>query len=71
MAPMTARVLAFLRRYGSISNLEAHDRLQCRSVSRRICDLKELGYDITTERKRDKFGQPYVRYHLARASRAA
>ena len=35
-----------------------------RSLPRRICDLKEQGYQFTREWKKDLTGQRYVRYFI-------
>jgi len=49
---------------GHITAIEAQALYKCRSLSRRICDLKAAGYKITTVRKTDLTGQRYVRYYL-------
>ena len=49
---------------GSISNVEAQAVYKIRSLPRRICDLKEIGYEFSRERKKDLTGQRYVRYYL-------
>lgn len=64
LSPQAARVLAHLEAAGSITNVEAHAVLKCRSVSRRITELVDAGWDITKEHKRDSQGQRYVRYVL-------
>lgn len=64
-APMTKAVLGLLRSKGSLTSIEAQGVLRCRSLARRILDLKKLGWDIVTEMKRDATDQRYARYHLA------
>ena len=49
---------------GSISNVEAQAVYKIRSLPRRICDLKEIGYEFSREWKKDLTGQIYVRYYL-------
>ena len=63
-AGMNDLVLSHLKRVGDISALEAQGMYKCRSLSRRICDLKEAGYAITSVHKVDNTGQRYVRYFL-------
>jgi len=63
-APMTAAVLDLLRRKGAVTQVEAQAVLRCRSLARRILDLKHLGHKIVTEMKVDNTGQRYARYHL-------
>jgi len=49
---------------GHISAIEAQALYRCRSLSRRICDLKAAGYDIVSVPKMDVNGQRYARYYL-------
>jgi len=48
----------------SISWVEANDLYRVRSLARRIADLRERGWPIISEWKRDALGQRYTRYHL-------
>ena len=50
----------------SISGVEAAELYRVRSLSRRICDLKELGWNIVSEWREDPLGQRYKKYTLAR-----
>ena len=45
-----ARVLDWLRRWGSITDTEARDKLKISRVGARIYDLRKRGHDILTER---------------------
>jgi biotin operon repressor len=36
-----------------------------RSLPRRIKDLREQGYDIVSDKRKDLNGQRYVRYNMA------
>lgn len=47
---------------GSITSVEAQALYRCRSLSRRICDLKSEGFLIDTEMRVDVTGQRYARY---------
>ena len=59
------KILAHLKQVGSISFVEANDLYRCRSLTRRIADLREAGYDIVSEWRTDTLGQRYTRYSLA------
>lgn len=48
----------------NISNMEAWNLYGIRSITRRITDLKEMGYVIHSERRVAPNGQRYVRYHF-------
>ena len=52
--------------YDDISNIEAQAVYKIRSLSRRICDLKDRGYNFTREWKKDLMGKRYVRYFINR-----
>ncbi|MBY5849811.1 hypothetical protein HFN51_04465 [Rhizobium leguminosarum] len=64
-APMTAQVLQMLRRKGDVTTIEAQGVLRCRSLSKRITELKRLGHNITRTLHNDHTGQRYARYILA------
>lgn len=64
MAPQTKLILDHLKDHGNISSMEAQGMFKCRSLPRRILDLKDAGYDITSVMKVDSTGQRYVRYVL-------
>ena len=50
---------------GSITNVEAHAVLKCRSVSKRISELVNIhGIEIAKLYRRDSTGQRFVRYVL-------
>ena len=50
----------------SISGVEASAVYKIRSLSRRICDLKEEGFVFVAEWKTDPTGQRYKRYTIVR-----
>jgi hypothetical protein len=60
--PMVDILLAHFQKVGNISALEAQGMFKIRSLSRRICDLKERGHVIRPVMKLDSSGQRYVRY---------
>lgn len=64
LSPQSQTVLAHLVKAGSISGVEAAAVHRVRHLPRRIADLRDAGYQITPERKKDAVGQAYVRYHL-------
>ncbi|MGV1762779.1 helix-turn-helix domain-containing protein [Rhizobium rhizogenes] len=64
-APMTAQVLQMLRRKGDVTSIEAAGVLRCRSLSKRISELKRLGHNISRTLHEDHTGQRYARYILA------
>lgn len=64
MKPQTAAIYKHLCDVGTITNVEAQAVYKSRSLTKRISELKVLGYDIKSEWKRDHTGQRYVRYWL-------
>ena len=65
MRPQTHQVLRHLIAAGSITNVEAHAVLKCRSVSKRISELVNThGIEIAKLHRRDSIGQRFVRYIL-------
>jgi len=61
------KILNHLIDVGSISFVEANDLYRVRSLPRRIADLRENGFQIKSEWKKDRLGQRYVRYTLVDA----
>lgn len=49
----------------SITGVEAATLYGIRSLTKRICELKSLGYRINAVTKRAPTGQRYVRYYYA------
>jgi hypothetical protein len=60
-------ILAFMRKNGSISPLEALDEFGCFRLGARIYDLKKLGYSITSTTKADINGHRWASYSLIEA----
>jgi hypothetical protein len=65
-APATLVILQHLQKVGNISGIEASSLYKCRALPRRIKDLKDLGWPITSSMRKDATGQRYVRYELAK-----
>jgi len=61
------KILSHLVDVGSITGLEALDMYRVRSLPRRIADLRENGFQIKSEWRKDRLGQRYVRYILTDA----
>lgn len=61
---MTKAVLDLLKAKGSLTSLEANGVLKCRSLAKRVSELRELGWCISRELKKDHSGQRYARYTL-------
>ena len=56
-------VLQHMEKYGSISSYEAFEKYRITRLSARIHDLREQGFNITTENKVKK-GTHYAVYRL-------
>jgi hypothetical protein len=62
--PMSAMILRHLEDKGSITSVEAQALYRCRSLSRRITDIKSWGFPVSSVLKSDATGQRYARYYL-------
>lgn len=67
LSPQSRIVLNHLQAVGSITAVEASAVHRVRSVSRRITEIGDEGFNIRKEFKRDVNGQRYVRYVLVAA----
>lgn len=67
LTSQTQSVLAHLRRYGSISPMEAQVAYGIMRLASRIHELKKTGYEISTELRQDGAGHRYARYHIQQA----
>lgn len=63
-APQTLKIAGHLQKIGSITGVEASAIYKCRSLPRRIKDLRDFGIAVRSETKYDLTGQRYVRYVL-------
>lgn len=65
MTPQLRKILTHVNRVGYITVRAAMMDYGIGSLSRRICDLEALGFQVTTERCRNPgTGQRYVRYFV-------
>lgn len=64
LSPQQELLLEYLRKGRTLSNQHAVNSLGIQSVSRRITELIEMGFDIIKEWKQDHFGNRYVVYKL-------
>lgn len=65
LAPQARTVLLHLEKRGSISPLEAQGTYGITRLAARIHDLKQAGYPVKAEMRKDAAGKPYARYHVA------
>jgi hypothetical protein len=61
------KILKLLERGRGITQLQALDMFGCMRLGGRICELREQGYDIQTERVKTRTGKIIARYKLRRA----
>lgn len=69
MPPMTLSIFNHLKAVGSITQVEAQALYRCRSLSRRITDIKQAGYSVRREMRKDHTGQRYARYFMRKGAR--
>jgi hypothetical protein len=60
---MTSLVREHLVQKGSISGVEAAALYRCRSLTKRISELRAAGFAVLAEWQADRTGQRYVRYY--------
>lgn len=62
------KIIAYIKKHGSITPLDALREFGCMRLATRIFELKEDGYKIKTviEKSKNKSGEPvhYARYYL-------
>lgn len=63
-APQTLKIASHLNEAGSITGVEASAIYKCRSLPRRIKDIRDSGIEVKSETRFDLTGQRYVRYVL-------
>ena len=68
------KIVEYMRKYGSITQMQAYIDVGCWRLASRISDLKRQGYAIRTERikvkNRDGGFTPIARYSLAEVGNA-
>lgn len=69
MTPQARTVLRHLIKEGSITPMIASGIYKVRSLPRRILDLKEAGFNIERELRKDATGQRYAFYAMSNADR--
>lgn len=62
------RIVEYMRKHGTITQLEAYLDIGCWRLASRICDLKRKGYRIKTETAyvKNRYGEevPVAKYSL-------
>lgn len=58
------KILEHLKKYGVITSMEAFQTYQITRLAGRIHELREKGYNITTEKRKAKNGAIYAAYRL-------
>lgn len=64
MTPQAQTILTHLANHGPITGVEAEAVYRVRHLPRRIADLRDMGFGITSSIHRDATGQRYARYTL-------
>lgn len=63
------RIIEYIKRYGSITPLDALKEFGCMRLASRMCDIKAMGYGIVREfeHSKNRDGEPvkYARYRFA------
>lgn len=67
LQPSRRKVLAHLEEYGNISPRDALITYGIARLAPCIFDLREAGYNIVTEMRKDAADHPYARYFLETA----
>ena len=59
---MSRLIREHLEQKGSISGIEAAALYRCRSLTKRISELRQTGFAVIAQWHSDRTGQRYVRY---------
>lgn len=71
LKPSARKVLAHLFRRGSISPIEAQVSYGLTRLAAAVHELRNSGYPIRTDLKKDEAGHRYARYRMQQALRGA
>ena len=72
LTPQMRSILNHVKRVGYITPREARDNYQIESLSRRMCDFKDLGWEVRSELTAHPVtGQRYTRYYLTSPEQVA
>lgn len=72
LSPQMRKIVSHCNRAGHITQRAALDDYGIMALPRRIRDLKELGFEVRTERRKNPgTGQRYVRYFVTAPKAAA
>ena len=64
MTPQAQKVLTHLANHGTLSGVEAEAVYRIRHLPRRVADLRDAGFNIQSNMRKDPTGQRYVAYEL-------
>ncbi|MDD5395283.1 MAG: helix-turn-helix domain-containing protein [Thiothrix sp.] len=64
LQPQTRKILAHLNKRGSISPMEALVTYGCFRLAAQIFKLRQVGYNIVTDVRKDNVAHQYARYVL-------
>lgn len=69
MRTQNEKIIEYIKRYGSITPLDALREFGCMRLASRMCDIKAMGYGIVSEivssQNRDGESVRYARYRFA------
>jgi hypothetical protein len=56
----TGKILMYMSNHGSINPIEALSDLGCFRLAARVCDLRDMGYEVKTTMvtKKNRYGEP-------------
>jgi hypothetical protein len=68
LTPTAKTVLRHLRKRGTISPMEALNTYGLPKVAKQIHELRQAGYDISSDLRHDEAGHRYARYRLPKGA---
>lgn len=64
------RIIQYIEETGSITQMDALREFGCMRLASRMCDIKKMGYTVTTkmEKAKNRYGEPvsYARYTICK-----